>query len=414
MANLGEYVNQYSGNGSVLRCLTVAESSPNGSALQIEALRLALELSHTQGKVYLYDKTRQLATSRLGDISFLNSSHYMTNEAFKDWELHFKEQIERKEISINQAKNSGLKDSMRFSIIESGDMYLDAGEPAQALKTYMRIKDIQTSKDLQYDLYTKIARSALQKLNFSYALNICQKAISLGTANIAQKSLVQAIIGLCYLENKNYKQAARAFLEVKQNPIYHEFITDSDIAIYTSLCALISFERSEVRNEILKSKTFVQFLEEDSRSTEILDSFLSCRYQELIQKLNEIKESLKYDLFVGTKIGDVYNEINSRAIADFLKPFKRVRLEALAIAFNSSVENIEHLVARLIMDGKVEARIDSHNKIIQSRFANEQVVSYRDAMSLGKQFLRNNESLLLRMNMIQQKIILKEPKKSQR
>jgi len=63
------------------------------------------------------------------------------------------------------------------------------------------------------------------------------------------------------------------------------------------------------------------------------------------------------------------------------------------------------------MDGKVEARIDSHNKIIQSRFANEKIVTYREAMHMGKQFLRNNESLLLRMNMIQQRLILTEAKR---
>mmetsp|Transcript_3392 Transcript_3392/g.3115 ORF Transcript_3392/g.3115 Transcript_3392/m.3115 type:complete len:339 (+) Transcript_3392:226-1242(+) len=338
----------------------------------------------------------------------------MSNDSFKDWELQFKEQIERKELAVNQAKNAGLKDSMKISIIEEGDMFLDAGEPGLALKTYMRLKDIQSTKDQQYELYTKIARAALQKSNFSYAQNICQKAISVGTASIPLKSVVQAIVGVCHLESKNYKQAARAFLEVKQGQIYHEFLTDSDIAIYTTLCALISFDRSEVKNEILKSKTFGTFLEEEPRCIEILDAFLSCRYFDLIQRLNSIRDSLRYDLFIGAKLSDVYLEIKNRAIADFLKPFKRVKLDVLAHAFNSSVEDIEKQVARLIMDGTVEARIDSHNKIIQSRFANEKVVTYREALNIGKRVLRNNESMLLRMNMVQQKLIVKDVKKGQR
>jgi len=67
--------------------------------------------------------------------------------------------------------------------------------------------------------------------------------------------MAQAAYGLVNLENKLYKEAARAFLEVTQHisGSFNYVIADEDIAIYAGLCALATFDREELRSKVNSS-----------------------------------------------------------------------------------------------------------------------------------------------------------------
>lgn len=47
----------------------------------------------------------------------------------------------------------------------------------------------------------------------------------------------------------------------------------------------------------------------------------------------------------------------------FFSPYLSADMRKMASAFNTSVPNLEDELMQLILDGQIQARIDSHNKV---------------------------------------------------
>ena len=62
-------------------------------------------------------------------------------------------------------------------------------------------------------------------------------------------------------------------------------------------------------------------------------------------------------------VASLYQKIRSKAIVQYFSPFISVDLNTMAAAFNTDVVGLEKELSGLIMEGSIEARIDSHNKV---------------------------------------------------
>ncbi|KAI5010778.1 hypothetical protein ZWY2020_012915 [Hordeum vulgare] len=72
----------------------------------------------------------------------------------------------------------------------------------------------------------------------------------------------------------------------------------------------------------------------------------------------------------------------------------------MASAFNSSVSMLEKELAALITENKIQARIDSHNKILYARHADQRNATFQRALQTGNEFERDIKAMLLRANII--------------
>jgi COP9 signalosome complex subunit 1 len=75
-----------------------------------------------------------------------------------------------------------------------------------------------------------------------------------------------------------------------------------------------------------------------------------------------LQPDLELDLHLHDHIEPLYTRIRNKALIQYFSPFISVDLNAMAAAFTTSVAGLEKELARLIMDGSISARIDSHNK----------------------------------------------------
>ena len=72
----------------------------------------------------------------------------------------------------------------------------------------------------------------------------------------------------------------------------------------------------------------------------------------------------------------------------------------MATVFNTSVEQLEKDIAKLIVDKQIKAKIDSHNKILYARVTDQRNNSYQTVVEMGDNFIRDTEGHLLRMNLM--------------
>merc|ERR1719337_227172 len=87
-------------------------------------------------------------------------------------------------------------------------------------------------------------------------------------------------------------------------------------------------------------------------------------------------------------------------MVQFFAPFLSVSLHSMAAAFNTNVEGIQSEVAQLVSKRQIEAKIDSHEKILHVRHANQRKATYQNAMRVSQDFLDSTQALILRMNVL--------------
>merc|ERR1711933_711738 len=80
----------------------------------------------------------------------------------------------------------------------------------------------------------------------------------------AAQSRICAAYGLYYMASGKYKDAACSFVQVKHQELgqpFQDVVCPQDIALYGTLCALASLDRSQVQQKLLGSTSFCECLD---------------------------------------------------------------------------------------------------------------------------------------------------------
>merc|ERR1712129_440626 len=146
---------------------------------------------------------------------------------------------------------------------------------------------------------------------------------------------------------------------------------------------------------------------------DIVVDFCSCKYAACLAALERLKDSLSLDVHLHGQVADICQQIRSKGIVQYFAPFLSVSLHSMAEAFNTDVDGIQAEVAQLVGKGQLEAKIDSHKKILQVKHANQRKTAYRNAMRVSQDFLDSTQALVLRMNLLKHDfgVHLARPKK---
>ena len=120
------------------------------------------------------------------------------------------------------------------------------------------------------------------------------------------QSKLDVSMALSYLGQGNYEKAAQAFLKVGPAKSLGEWvgavsgcsrgvgppanagqqlIASGDVAIYTTLCALSTFSRQQIRSQILDNDNFGVYIEQEPYVRELLESYMGNRFKLMLEIL---------------------------------------------------------------------------------------------------------------------------------
>ena len=153
------------------------------------------------------------------------------------------------------------------------------------------------------------------------------------------------------------------------------------------------------------------------------------------------------DIHLHDHVETLYEQIRNKALIQYTLPFVSVDLNMMANAFNTSVTGLEKELEALITNDQIQviicirclckyiasflslygkhvsyacvtstgmilqARIDSHNKILYARHADQRNGTFQRALQTGNEFDRELRAMLLRANLIKHDYNLKGPRK---
>jgi len=246
-----------------------------------------------------------------------------------------------------------------------------------------------------------VIRVSIEMNNYSHVINYVSKAEQTPDVNDpAIQAKLKVCSGLANLDSKKYKVAAQKFVETTFNlGDFNNVIAPQDVAIYGGLCALSSFDRAELKKKVIDNTVFRNFLELVPEMRELINDFYSSRYASCLNHLEKLRPEIHLDIHLHDHAESLYQKIRNKALIQYFSPFISVDLNTMAAAFNTSVQGLEKEIAKLIMEGAIQARIDSHNKRLYARHTDQRSSTFQNAIKVGDEYIRNTNALLLRVNL---------------
>jgi len=319
------------------------------------------------------------------------------------------QQIERLEVDLSGFKTSLIKESIRMAYNDLGDTHYERGDLNSALKCYVRTRDYCTTSKHIISMCLSVIKVSIEMGNFAHVINYVNKAEQ--TPDLRDKIVVAQLkccAGLAHLESRKYKLAARKFLEttIEVGSHFSDVIAARDVAIYGGLCALATFDRAELKRRVLDNASFKTFLELVPQLRELLQDFYGSRYASCLNYLEGFKNDLLLDIHLHDHVAGLYQQIRNKALIQYFSPFVSVDLGVMAKAFNTDVAGLEKELSALILEGSIQARIDSHNKILFARHTNQRSSTFEKALKMGDSYHRNTKAMLLRVNMMKHDFVV--------
>uniref|UniRef100_A0A0C9S8Z7 TSA: Wollemia nobilis Ref_Wollemi_Transcript_2421_1638 transcribed RNA sequence n=1 Tax=Wollemia nobilis TaxID=56998 RepID=A0A0C9S8Z7_9CONI len=401
------YASLYTGRTKIVRLMFIADRCGNQS-VALEALRMAYDEIKKGENTQQMKEVVQKIDGRLGPAYALD----------QDWidaaDRRAEQRKEKLENELNGYKTNLIKESIRMGYNDFGDFFYAHGMLADAFKNYVRTRDYCTTSKHIIQMCLNVILVSIEMGQFMHVSSYVTKAEQ--TPDV-QDPLVLAKLkcaaGLAHLESKKYKLAARKFVETffDLGNTYTEVIAPQDVATYGGLCALASFDRAELKNKVIDNINFRNFLELVPEVRELIHDFYSSRYASCLEYLQNLKSNLLLDIHLHDHVETLYDQIRYKALIQYTNPFISVDLHTMANAFKTSVAGLEKELEALIMDNQIQARIDSHNKILYARHADQRNTTFQRVLQTGVEFDRDVRAMLLRANLMRHDFISKHSKK---
>ncbi|ESO04695.1 hypothetical protein HELRODRAFT_111705 [Helobdella robusta] len=424
--DLEQVASSYKGLAKIYRLLHIAEYC---TSLKIEALRLALTHVLTTCNTQMYQTIHRMLQEAVGSQSRpadpANVGSAPVQQLVPPFDAVWLEstnkkaamKLEKLDIDLKNYKSNSIKESIRRGHDDLGDHYLECGDLCNALKCYSRARDYCTSsKNIVYMCFNVI-KVSIYLQNWSHVTSYVNKAESTPYfCEISKESNQQVVTklkvsaGLADLVLGRYKNAAKNFLQANFDQVdFPELLSSNNIATYGALCALATFDRQELQKLVISSSTFKLFLELELQLRDIIYQFYDSKYALCLKLLDNIKDNLLLDMYLAKHVDNLYAQIRNRALCQYFSPYKSADMRKMAEAFNTTVSGLEDELTKLILDGKINARIDSHNKVLYAKDIDQRSLTFDKCFALEEEFQRKTKALILRAAVVKSQIQVKSP-----
>lgn len=453
--DLDAYANSYEGLAKTYRLIYIADHCPS---LRLEALKMAITHVMTTLNVNLYKQlhkrllelnaagnatARQPGAALLPDVTggvrngvvqgeanngpvgggaaVAGSSSQQEMPTFDSKWIEAKSKmaalyLERLDNDLKNYKTNSIKESIRRGQDALGDHHFNCGDLSNALKCFSRARDYCTIGKHVVSMCLNVIKVSIYLNNWSHVLSYVSKAESTPDFDQYPKSNVDPSVlstlkcaaGLANLASKKYKAAAKDFLQVNFDYCnFPEMLSSNNVAMYGGLCALATFDRQELQKLIIQSSSFKLFLELEPQLRDIIFKFYESKYATCLRLLDEIRDNLLLDMYLAPHVQILYTQIRNRALIEYFSPYLSADMNKMAEAFNRTVPALENELMQLILDGQIQARIDSHNKILYAKDADQRSSTFEKAINVGKGYQRRTRMLILRAAMLEAHIHVK-------
>jgi len=145
-----------------------------------------------------------------------------------------------------------------------------------------------------------------------------------------------------------------------------------------------------------KSNSIKESIRRGTDDLEVLQCFYDSRYGQCLKLLEEMKDNLMLDMYLAPHINTLFSMIRNRGLIQYFSPYSSADLNKMAQSFNTSLPDLENELMKLILEGSIQARIDSHNKVLLAQDVDQRSQVFSKAVEMCDMYQRRARMLLVR------------------
>jgi COP9 signalosome complex subunit 1 len=255
---------------------------------------------------------------------------------------------------------------------------------------------------LQLEMGMSTIRVSLDLNDIRMAKQNLTKAEQTGVDDKFMTSRLEKCAGLVYLLDGEYKTAAHHFISAADGSDFPEIISNSDVTLFGTICALASFDRNELRKKIVDNIDFKAEMESTkayvNASKNLASNFCMGQYSNLFSVLKELYPFLRIDVHMSNHVDKLYEKIREKCIAQYFAPYSALDMCRMSEHLQIPLENLYPILVKMISNDQIDAAIDSGSNILYRRKKNGLKDTYSRVASLGKAHLHDLKGILLRLS----------------
>ena len=312
------------------------------------------------------------------------------------------------EAELSAAKSTMLKEGIRMGHTDIGHMQYQMGNLSEALKSFLRTRDFCTMPRHSVEMCMNVINTSIDLKQFFNVTNFINKVTdTLGDDVIIAKLKVAS--GLVELQDRQFKKAGYRFLEVNSllGNTSNTTISNQDIGIYATICALATFDRNELRLKLIENKGFCNtYLNNLPDFKTLALSFYNRDHIKTLNILNSIRPRLLCDMYLHNSVDSLLDSIKEGMLLQYFTPYCTVNLNNMAEQMQMTYESLEDRLVELISSDKLNARIDASSRTLYRRSTDMKTQSLEKLLSLSTVHTHAIKRDILKLSMLQQGFVV--------
>jgi len=408
--NVQKYVEPYGHRGRINRLFLIMQHIPEHSSTA--ALEAIAEVQHCMKDDELFQRVYRRARNILGEN---NDACNYDELRLEQTRKGVREESNRLDEDVQRWRNLNKDENARIAYVELADHFESQGKFETALAKYMEAYDFADNHFQQIELRIRICKAAilgnswpqikqyaphiLESVEFKYQINKQKN----------QQGMLMICLGLYYLHKRMYSEAAHQFV---MNPCqglggaFEDIISEEHIGLYGALCAVVAYTRGAFEDRVIRNKVFQSYLQKSKKARALVNAYHECRYADVTTALRDLEIDTRIDIYLKDQASDILSAVRGKAMVQFFSPFSAMGMTRMADAFGVTVGELESELVTCISQGHIQAKIDSHNKVVQAVDPDEEGDLFDEISKSGKAWTRETKAMLLRMSMIQNHVDL--------
>jgi len=321
--------------------------------------------------------------------------------AFKDANLADLKSMEEGNSKISQ----DLQKAVEKAKEEAGDMeVLDASlayakfafqalTKEEALSAYEKVLELpKLSSGKKIDVLMQRARVASFYGEMKMMVELVESATQMAN-DWDRRNRLKVYDALGKVLSRDLKGAAGLLVDCIATFSCVEFCSFNDFVVYSIVTNILHLPRTEIKKKIIDGPEIVAISNDIPEAWKLVNAFYDCDYKTYLNAMVDLNNVLMADRFFQSHCGYIMRELLVLAYKQFLDAYKSVTLESMASSFGVGIEFLDVQLSRFISAGRLTAKIDKHEGIVETNRPDLKNAQYREMIQKGDNLLSRVQKL---------------------
>lgn len=311
------------------------------------------------------------------------------------------EELAKFEEKITDAKENLGDIEVRDALLQKAEFYNRIGDKEKTLEAYKVALEKTVGVGARMDNLLSVIRVAfyyddkeLVKKEVEHAKTELNKG-----GDWERRNKLKVYEGVYLMISRQWKDAAKLFLEAMPTFTAVELVSMKDYVMYTVLLALVALDRKDIRTKVIHNPEILSVVEQVPHLKEFLDCFYHSKYKEFMQHFVHVIDLVRRDRYLSQHVKYFMRIMRLNAYRQFLASYKSVTLQAMSEAFGVSPDFIDSELSSFITSGKLTCKIDKVGGVIESNESDSRSQVYSEIIKQGDLLLNRMQRLSAAIDM---------------